>query len=233
MSNGYKTYYRRSLPHYQPPGYTFFITFRLAGSLPKIVVEQLKCDYEKGLKFFAGLKNDKVKYERYRESQEKYFEQFDSFLDKSKSGKFWLRDERIASMVKDSIHYRDGKEYSLIAYCIMPNHVHLVFTPIVERFAESLKGTEQDKIHGIERNSVSPYIVTKILQDLKKYTARESNVLLNRKGQFWQHESYDHVVRDEDDLRRIVEYVLNNPVKASLIDKPEDWKWSYVNTKLM
>ncbi|OGU55715.1 MAG: hypothetical protein A2V66_13840 [Ignavibacteria bacterium RBG_13_36_8] len=155
------------------------------------------------------------------------------FLSKSKSGKLWLRDERIASIVKDSIHYRDGKEYLLIAYCIMPNHVHLVFTLIVERFAESLKGTEHNKMQQVGRNSVSPYIVTKILQDLKKYTARESNKILNRKGQFWQHESYDHVVRDEDDLRRIVEYVLNNPVKAGLINRSEDWKWSYVNTKLM
>jgi len=83
----------------------------------------------------------------------------------------------------------------------MPNHVHLVIIPIVERIADSLNSGSKENL----------YIVTKVLQDLKKYTARECNKLLNRKGSFWQHESYDHVVRDMKALRRIVDYVLNNP----------------------
>ncbi len=62
---------------------------------------------------------------------------------------------------------------------------------------------------------------------LKGSTARECNKLLKRTGAFWQHESYDHVVRNEDELRRIVEYVLNNPVKAGLVEVEEDWMWSY------
>lgn len=60
-----------------------------------------------------------------------------------------------------------------------------------------------------------------IMHSLKRYTARESNRLLGREGQFWQHENYDHVVRDEAELNRIVRYVLNNPVNAGWI---ENWE---------
>lgn len=72
-------------------------------------------------------------------------------------------------------------------------------------------------------------IVTDILRLIKGSTARECNKILNRSGSFWQQESYDHVVRDHIELLRIVEYVINNPVKASLCEKWEDWKWSYCN----
>lgn len=70
-------------------------------------------------------------------------------------------------------------------------------------------------------------IVTNILRLLKGSTARECNKILNRTGAFWQHESYDHVIRSEDELNRIIEYVLNNPVRAKLVDNTHDWKWSY------
>jgi REP element-mobilizing transposase RayT len=66
-----------------------------------------------------------------------------------------------------------------------------------------------------------------IMHSLKRYTARESNLLLGREGQFWQHENYDHVVRDEAELNRIIRYVLNNPAEAGLVERWEDWQWSY------
>jgi REP element-mobilizing transposase RayT len=65
------------------------------------------------------------------------------------------------------------------------------------------------------------------MQSLKWYTAKECNKILNCTGQFWQHESYDHVVRNEEELNRIIEYILNNPVKAGLVETHEDWKWNY------
>ncbi|MBU2583853.1 MAG: hypothetical protein KKH32_00820, partial [Bacteroidetes bacterium] len=76
-------------------------------------------------------------------------------------------------------------------------------------------------------------IVTEILRKLKGSTANKCNKLLNRSGAFWQHESYDHVVRDIKELQRIVKYVLNNPVKAGLCEKWEDWKYSYCNFELL
>ena len=69
--------------------------------------------------------------------------------------------------------------------------------------------------------------MTDILRLIKGATAREANKILNRRGAFWQHESYDRVVRDEKELNRIIWYTINNPVKAGLVKNAEDWKWSY------
>ena len=73
------------------------------------------------------------------------------------------------------------------------------------------------------------YPLKRIMQSLKRYTARQANKVLERKGAFWQAESYDHVVRDADELVRIVQYVINNPVKAGLVSYWEAWPWTYVN----
>ena len=66
-----------------------------------------------------------------------------------------------------------------------------------------------------------------IMQSLKGRTARQVNLLLGRSGDFWQHENYDHVVRDEAERQRIVTYILNNPVKANLVEHWQDWPWTY------
>jgi REP element-mobilizing transposase RayT len=66
-----------------------------------------------------------------------------------------------------------------------------------------------------------------IMHSLKRHTARQANLILGRTGDFWHHESYDHVVRDLDQYRRIVDYVLNNPVKAGLVAEWQDWPWGY------
>ena len=78
------------------------------------------------------------------------------------------------------------------------------------------------------RDGVSHYIVTDILSSLKKFTALRANRILNREGQFWQHESYDHVVRSEGELTRIIQYVAFNPVNTGLCKRWQDWKWTYV-----
>src|SRR5207253_3585868 len=66
-----------------------------------------------------------------------------------------------------------------------------------------------------------------IMQSLKGYTAFQSNRLLERKGEFWAHESYDHYVRDAEEWNHIMAYVLNNPVKAGYVADWRDWKWNY------
>lgn len=62
--------------------------------------------------------------------------------------------------------------------------------------------------------------------------ARQANLLLNRQSAFWQEESYDHIVRDEEELGRIILYILNNPVKARLVEIWTDWKWNYLRGDL-
>ena len=218
-----KIYYKRNLPHFQPPGYAFFITFRLHGTLPKEVVNKLKALKDEKLKLVAGYSNSKVKSEKYSAFKSEYFKWYDNYLDNAFTSFSWLKENRIAEIIKSSLHFRDEKEYDLITYTIMPNHVHLVIIPIVQRIADSLSPESKENL----------YIITKVLQNLKKYTARECNKLLNRKGSFWQHESYDHVVRDMKALRRIVNYVLNNPVKAGLVNTWQEWNHSYVNERFL
>jgi hypothetical protein len=107
---------------------------------------------------------------------------------------------------------------------------------VVERFDKSLKTVKRfDKSlkNGSEPNTVWLYRVTTILQHLKKNTAIKCNQVLNRNGSFWQHESYDHIIRNSEELRRIIAYVLNNPVKAGLAASPEEWEYSYVNYDLI
>jgi REP-associated tyrosine transposase len=202
-------YYRRRLPHYQPTGATFFVTTRLAGSLPNHVVVLLKEEQE----FLKGrIRDARSPRERQRvtaELAQRYFGKFDEYVDNCGSGPHWLGEKDIAEIVSEALHFRDGKEYQLLCFTIMPNHIHVVFS--------------------VQRNDISLY---RILQSLKRHTARAANKALGREGAFWHHESYDHVVRDGDDLERILQYVLLNPVKAHFCNDWRRWKWSYVRSDL-
>lgn len=154
-----------------------------------------------------------------------WFRKFERTLDCAGSGPVWLKDDRIAKAVAESLHYRDGKVYCLDAYCIMSNHVHAVFTPLPMQSSRtdvfnSAEGTAQTE--DLCYNSLSS-----IMMSLKGYTAHKANRLLGRSGAFWHRESYDRVVRDANEWQRIIKYVLNNPVKAGLVDSWEKWQWSY------
>ncbi len=195
----FREYYKRRLPHIQIAGATYFITFRLANSLPIEALDKLA--------------EDKQKINKLPESQKEsahraWFAKYDDYLDQALHGSLYLKNEQVADMVAESILFRDGGVYDLISYCIMLNHVHLVCTPL-----EKLAGTY--------------YGLTEILHSLKRHTAREANKILQRSGTFWQDESYDHIIRDDAELERIVKYVLYNPVKAKLVKEQADWKWSY------
>ncbi|MCF6157611.1 MAG: hypothetical protein E3K32_03345 [wastewater metagenome] len=200
----HKTFYRRNLPHYQPVGATFFVTFRLAGSLPREAVIRLKEERMQDEELLFKIKDEKVRKKRMADQHKRYFSAFDRMLDSAVNGQNWLHDERVSHIVAEAIHFRDRKAYDLLAYCIMPNHVHMVFT--------------------VERSATSLCI---ILQSLKAYTARKANKILDQKGTFWQRESYDHIVREGKELERIIHYVLHNPVKAGMVTNREQWKWSY------
>jgi len=219
-------YFRRNLPHIQPPNSTFFVTFRLANSLPKEVVLRLKAEQQEAERGLRALKQqDPLSYlKAFSDQRKRYFGKFDQWLDKAGTGESWLNDSRIAQLVYDAILYRNGSQYDVICFTVMPNHVHMVFSVL-----EKKPFVEQPNRPPSKRRSAK-YLLSPILQSLKWYTAREANKILKRTGSFWQHESYDRVVRDEGELRRIVEYVMNNPVKAGLAKRAEAWKWSYVKS---
>ena len=207
-----KVYFRRKLPHYQPAAGIFFITFRLANSLPREIVIRLRKEREDELRQ-AG--QDKILSYKV---QKKYFGKYDEYLDRVQHGPMWLRDKRIAKIMADTLHYWDGKRYELLSYCIMPNHVHVVLSVAQEQPVGQV-------------NNLS-YVLSRILHSIKRHTAREANILLGRTGAFWQHESYDHVVRDGKELERVVAYVLNNPMTAGLTTDWQQWKWSYLRYNL-
>ena len=195
----FREFYKRRLPHIQIAGATYFITFRLVNSLP--------------MEALGKLAEEKLKINKLPESQKEsahraWFAKYDDYLDKALHGSPYLKNEQIADMLATSIQFRDEKVCDLIAYCIMPNHGHLVCTPL-------------------EKSDRTYFSLTEILHSLKRHTAREANKILQRSGTFWQDESYDHFIRDDAELERIVKYVLYNPVKANLVKEQFDWKWSY------
>jgi REP element-mobilizing transposase RayT len=227
----YKGRTRRNLPHIHPPGATLFVTFRLAGTVPQSVLRLYharKKWFEEETKRVVGLKlkDDSPEMKAHEKSwvdfQRRWFVKFEEILHQAETGPTWLRDERIARVVADAMHQRDGEVYRLDAYCIMSNHVHVVFAPLLS-FAELREALLPQGLRFISKNP--PLDV--IMKSLKGYTAWEANRVLGRKGTFWQPESYDHVVRDEAEFHRIVKYVLENPIKAGLVEDWRDWKWSY------
>lgn len=207
-------YYRRNLPHYQPSRGTFFITFRLANSLPKAVMARLKQEYKCSIEAKNQNKSKK------RKIRKAYFKNFDQYLDRAESGRNWLKEDKIAQIVADKIHDFDSQKYTLICYCIMPNHVHLLVEISNEYERDDFRATK-----------LLP--LTDMLRLIKGSTAHEANKILNRGGQFWQHENYDHLIRDYNELERLIQYILQNPVKAGLVDNWQNWKWTYCKEKYL
>jgi REP element-mobilizing transposase RayT len=126
----------------------------------------------------------------------------DRYLDTTRTGPMYLAQEPIARLVVESL--RRGVElghYELGAYSVLANHVHVLLLP-----------------------KVPP---SRLLQALKGATARAANLVLGRTGEpFWQAESYDHWLREESEWHRIAAYIEGNPVKAGLVTRAEDYRWS-------
>ena len=195
-----KTYYQRKLPHYHPPGENFFITYRLVDSIPKLVLEKFKETY------IEVIENPNAYYTgKDYNLAKRLFIEADHYLDSKLNGPYWLQDDAIASIVANSLHSGHNKNYLLNCFSIMSNHVHVLLKHI----------------------DTAPSL-SKILQMHKGATAFECNKILNRNGQFWDRESYDRVVRNTVEFERIKNYILNNPVKAGLVQDWRDWKWNYL-----
>ncbi len=209
----YQESYRRHLPHFQPRGFTLFITFRLANSLPIDVLERLSQASKHVEDSLSKLPDTPESHRRREQERLALFEKWDDALHTTPVGEHFLADDRIAAIVADCIRYHDKDWFDLDAYCIMSNHAHLVLTPR-------------------EKSETEDYGLAQIMHNIKRNSSKQANLILGRSGPFWQHESYDHVVRDDAELERIVKYVLYNPVKAGLVDDPSKWPWSYSRVEL-
>ncbi len=173
------TYYERRLPHWQMPGQDVFITWRLYGSLPP----QFRPPIAIG-------------------STGKAFVSYDHVLDEAQTGPLWLRDPRIAEAVLNALRgAQRRKMFTLRAYAIMANHVHVLLEPQLP--------------------------IDQITKGIKGASARETNLILGHTGvRFWQAESFDHWIRNPAEWQKIRNYIEQNPVAAGLVLTPQDWPWS-------
>ncbi len=211
-------FYRRKLPHWHPEGQMFFITFRLANSLPLHVIRELKEQREREEQNIRAKFSGAQQREELYKLDKKQFGRFDTWLDRCvEESPRWLAKQPVARIIAEEIHKLDGERYSLIAYCIMSNHSHL----LIDTREHSLKPTHS----GV----TAPYSLADTLKLLKGRTARYCNQQLKRSGEFWHHESYDHVVRNQQEYERVAWYIASNPVKAGLVENWEDWKFTFVS----
>ena len=169
---------RGYLPHLKAAGGQYFVTFRLADSLPAGAIEQLEAIPEK---------------QRSKKVQE--------HLDAG-HGECWLDKTEVGELVRQTLLKFHGTRYHLHAWVIMPNHVHLLIEPVGE------------------------HALSDILQGIKSVSAHEANNLLGREGEFWQSESFDHLIRGDSDRERCVEYIAQNPVKAGLAKSAGEFRCS-------
>jgi REP element-mobilizing transposase RayT len=167
---------RGYLPHFDSAETVQFVTFRLADSLPRAVAATL-----------LNLPDSFVHIDQ----------QLDTGL-----GSCWLREPAIAEIVEQALLHFDGERYRLLAWCIMPNHVHVIVAPV----GGSTLGA--------------------IVQSWKSFTAKEANRRLSRSGSFWHQDYFDRYMRSENHLETTIAYVENNPVTVGLASTPDAWRWS-------
>lgn len=232
-------FYRRRLPHWQPPGASIFLTWRLYGSLPQEALDRLAAERRRLEK--QPIRPDEPPRDRALRHSKRLFALADEMLVRNTAGPQWLKDARIARLVVDALFHHDGNLYTLLAFVVMPNHVQVLLTPLEETdlpedeaVKDAASSQDQDEepagepaAHQAEVLSPRYVPLKRITKSLKGYTAREANRLLKRTGQtFWQDESYDHWARDEEELERIRIYIEWDPVRSGLVESPEQWRWS-------
>lgn len=199
---------RRNLPHLDAHAGIYFVTFCLAGSLPASGAQSIAAHWRARALHPPPGQDPR----RWRAScSAAAFAAADRLLDRSPAVR-WLADRRLAAIVQESLLYRHGVSYDLLAYVVMPSHCHVVFEPL-----------------GAECRGRTPRQA--IMQSLKRHTASHCNRLLGRTGRFWQPESYDRVVRGPGGMERVIEYVERNPVQAGLCTSPEEWEFSSTHAR--
>jgi putative DNA methylase len=214
---------RRNLPHWYMPGAAHFVTYRLAGTIPNSLLRQWR--EERRLALVSKPGTPTIFFAERLSRHKQFFARYDRYLDEHRDV-CWLSQPGIASFIKENLYHHHGTRYELFAYYTMPNHVHVLLQPleqvgavkrILDRDAEeTILSDELADAHGP---------LSRIMHSLKSYTANVINKQLERRGPLWQHESYDHWVRDTEELQRIVDYILLNPVRAGLCSTPYEWPY--------
>lgn len=181
-----------NLPHWEQGSVWYFVTFRLADALPRAVVEEIQHQREQ---WRRGHDLRNLSAEELAEYHQLFSNRYEQLLHAG-GGSCVLRDPHHAGIVQDALGFFDGQRYLLDEHVVMPNHVHVLVKPLAG--------------HGL----------ADILHSWKSYTANQLNRRLGRTGQLWQHESYDHIVRNEPAMHAIRRYIRNNPKVAGASSSP-------------
>jgi REP element-mobilizing transposase RayT len=124
----------------------------------------------------------------------------------------WILPNTARTVALEACAWGHGKRFRLHGAIVMPDHVHLVLTPLYDG-------------NGF-------YSILEITHGIKSSSAHQINQLLGRKGQVWQHESFDHVLRHEESIPDKVKYIRENPVRAGLANVPSEYRWVWIAPKL-
>src|SRR5213082_1187698 len=178
---------RRHLPHWEQEGATYFVTFRLADSIPNTLLTEWHDELQTWLKFHPRPWDHKTA----KEYERPFVDGPEKWLDRG-HGECHLRNQRLAAIVANALRHFDRERYRLDAFVVMPNHVHVLVQP------------------------KSGHSLSEILHSWKSFSAHSINKALHRKGDFWMEESYDRMVRDFEELERYRDYIKENPVAAKL-----------------
>jgi putative transposase len=186
----------RKLPHWEVPGATYFITFRLADSIPIGVRRELK-DLERAWLRAHGLR-DCAELSRLPAQQQQQYRRHFSISEHrcldAGHGACHLCHASLRAPLMEAMHFADGTHYTLDRYVIMPNHVHALLLP----------GDGQR--------------LSSIVANWKKFSARAINRAIQSSGRVWQEEAFDHIVRAADRLEAFRRYIDENPSKANLAE---------------
>jgi REP element-mobilizing transposase RayT len=181
-AQGFLGWHQRGyLPHRDTPGLTLFVTFRLHDSFPA----------SRRLEWEALLRIDDNRQRR---------KKLEDYLDHG-HGECWLGQPALATLAQNALRHFDTQRYELLAWVVMPNHVHVVV-------------------------KIGQTPLARVLQSWIRFIAREANKLLRREGAFWEREYWDTYMRDEEQLARARRYTEQNPVKAGLVRDAKAWPWS-------
>ncbi len=199
---------RGYLPHLESADKIQHVTFHLADSLPKSVLDRLEAE----LKRLPPEKQDVERRKR-----------IEAWIDAG-HGSCVLREAEIATMVQNSFLTFDGQRYRLLAWVVMPNHVHVLFQPLngwtVAKIVASWKKFTARKICDYRRANAG--YANPPIGDAKN----ANQEIGDPSGRVWHREYWDRYIRDERHFQRAVEYIHQNPVKAGLVGKAEAWPWS-------
>ena len=180
-SRPHKGWHNRGyLPHFDAGAVVQTITFRLADSLPRALYAEMVAELAGDAELRPTL---------------------DRVIDEGR-GECLLRDSGNAQIVREALDHFDGERYLLLAWVIMPNHVHAMI----------------EQIDG--------YALGGILHAWKSYTAKAINKRRGSRGVVWAADYFDRYIRDTEHYEAAAYYIENNPVKAGLVPQAEDWPFS-------